>query len=57
VFDLLNNYDLNNREDPGIGNLITFAQFFLISLHGFIFTAKCGTKKPSISIKYVLIFI
>jgi len=50
-------YDLNYREDPGIGNLITFSQFFFIALHGFIFTAKCGTKKPSISVKYVLIYI
>lgn len=47
----------SSRQDPGIGNLITFSQFFLIALQGFIFTAKCGTKKPSISVKYVIIYI
>ncbi|XP_025195221.1 UDP-xylose and UDP-N-acetylglucosamine transporter [Melanaphis sacchari] len=45
------------KEDPGIGNLITFSQFFLIALHGFIFTAKCGTKKPSISVKGYMILV
>lgn len=45
------------RQDPGIGNLITFSQFFLIALQGFIFTAKCGTKKPSISVKYVTAYL
>lgn len=45
------------KEDPGIGNLITFAQFFVIALHGFIFTAKCGTKKPSINIKGYMILV
>lgn len=45
------------KQDPGIGNLITFSQFLLISLHGFIFTAKCGTKKPSISVKGYIVLV
>ncbi|XP_026476500.1 UDP-xylose and UDP-N-acetylglucosamine transporter-like [Ctenocephalides felis] len=39
------------KEDPGAGNLITFLQFAFIALQGFIFTSKCGTKKPSIGMK------
>uniref|UniRef100_A0A1B6C7M0 Sugar phosphate transporter domain-containing protein n=1 Tax=Clastoptera arizonana TaxID=38151 RepID=A0A1B6C7M0_9HEMI len=38
------------KEDPGSGNLITFTQFLFIAVEGFIFTAKCGTKKPHLSI-------
>ncbi|XP_054257528.1 UDP-xylose and UDP-N-acetylglucosamine transporter-like [Macrosteles quadrilineatus] len=38
------------KEDPGSGNLITFAQFLFVVVHGFIFTMKWGTKKPNISI-------
>ncbi|KAI4485621.1 hypothetical protein M0802_012683 [Mischocyttarus mexicanus] len=45
------------KEDPGSGNLITFAQFFFISLEGFLFTSKCGTVKPSIGIKDYLILV
>ncbi|XP_050537905.1 UDP-xylose and UDP-N-acetylglucosamine transporter [Daktulosphaira vitifoliae] len=45
------------KQDPGIGNLITFSQFLLIAIHGFIFTAKFGTKKPSISIKGYLVLV
>jgi len=38
------------RADPGSGNLITFLQFLFIAVHGFIFTAKCGTVKPRIGL-------
>ncbi|XP_071960973.1 UDP-xylose and UDP-N-acetylglucosamine transporter-like [Antedon mediterranea] len=37
-------------EYPGCGNLITFAQFFIISVEGFIFTTRFGTKKPVIPV-------
>lgn len=39
------------KTDPGAGNLITFLQFLFIAVHGFIFTAKCGTQKPKIGLK------
>ncbi|XP_066997150.1 UDP-xylose and UDP-N-acetylglucosamine transporter [Anabrus simplex] len=39
------------KEDPSSGNIITFSQFLLIALQGFIFTSHCGTKKPRIGIK------
>ncbi|XP_015175672.1 PREDICTED: UDP-xylose and UDP-N-acetylglucosamine transporter [Polistes dominula] len=45
------------KEDPGSGNLITFSQFFFISLEGFLFTSKCGTVRPSIGIKDYLILV
>ncbi|RVE55175.1 hypothetical protein evm_000073 [Chilo suppressalis] len=40
---------------PSSANLITFLQFFFISLQGFIFTAKCGTVRPKIPIKQYII--
>ncbi|XP_015120232.1 UDP-xylose and UDP-N-acetylglucosamine transporter [Diachasma alloeum] len=45
------------KEDPGSGNLITFAQFLLISLEGFIFTSKFGTVKPRIGVKDYMIMV
>ncbi|XP_063977508.1 UDP-xylose and UDP-N-acetylglucosamine transporter [Diachasmimorpha longicaudata] len=45
------------KEDPGSGNLITFAQFLLISLEGFIFTSKFGTVKPRIGFKDYMIMV
>ncbi|XP_046388400.1 UDP-xylose and UDP-N-acetylglucosamine transporter [Ischnura elegans] len=39
------------KEDPGSGNIITFSQFLFISIEGFIFTSKFGTKKPNIGLK------
>ncbi|XP_008555237.1 UDP-xylose and UDP-N-acetylglucosamine transporter [Microplitis demolitor] len=45
------------KEDPGSGNLITFSQFLLISLEGFIFTSKFGTVKPRIGIKDYMILV
>ncbi|CAD5117819.1 DgyrCDS6567 [Dimorphilus gyrociliatus] len=43
--------ELLAREKPGCGNIVTFAQFFLIFLEGLIFTSKFGTVKPVIPIK------
>ncbi|XP_074104715.1 ER GDP-fucose transporter [Cotesia typhae] len=45
------------KEDPGSGNLITFSQFLLISLEGFIFTSKFGTVSPRIGIKDYMILV
>lgn len=45
------------KEDPSSGNIITFAQFFIIALEGFIFTAHFGTKKPRIGIKDYAILV
>jgi len=33
------------RDDPGSGNLITFAQFLIIAVEGFITTMKFGTSE------------
>ena len=40
--------ELMIQEDPGSGNLITFSQFLVIALEGFIFTTKCLTVKPKV---------
>ncbi|XP_043262254.1 UDP-xylose and UDP-N-acetylglucosamine transporter [Colletes gigas] len=45
------------KEDPGSGNLITFAQFLFISIEGFLFTSKCGTVKPNIGIKDYFVLV
>ncbi|XP_003493394.1 UDP-xylose and UDP-N-acetylglucosamine transporter [Bombus vosnesenskii] len=45
------------KDDPGSGNLITFAQFLFISIEGFLFTSKCGTIKPNIGIKDYFILV
>lgn len=47
----------NFRDDPGSGNLITFAQFLFIAIEGFLFTHKCGTVKPNIGIKDYFILV
>lgn len=36
------------QQDPGIGNLVTFSQFLIIAIEGFIFTTKCGTVPPKV---------
>jgi len=36
------------KEDPGCGNLITFASFLFISIEGIIFTTKFGTVGPKV---------
>jgi len=43
--------ELMVKQDPGIGNLVTFSQFLILSLEGFIFTTKFGTKAPTVPIK------
>lgn len=45
------------KDDPGSGNLITFSQFLFISVEGFLFTSKCGTKKPKIGLKDYFILV
>lgn len=45
------------KEDPSSGNIITFAQFFIIALEGFIFTANFGTRKPRIGIKDYVVLV
>lgn len=44
-------------EFPGSGNIITFAQFFLIAVEGFVLTTKFGTKRPIIPIKNYFIMV
>lgn len=39
------------KQDPGIGNLVTFSQFLILSLEGLIFTSKFGTVPPTVPIK------
>uniref|UniRef100_A0A1A9ZV34 UDP-xylose and UDP-N-acetylglucosamine transporter n=1 Tax=Glossina pallidipes TaxID=7398 RepID=A0A1A9ZV34_GLOPL len=39
------------KYDPGSGNLITFSQFLIIAIEGFIFTSKFGTVKPVIGLR------
>ena len=40
--------ELMIQEDPGAGNLITFSQFLVIALEGFVFTTKFLTVKPKV---------
>lgn len=42
------------KEDPGVGNLLTFLQFAFIAVYGFIFTSKFGTAKRQIPMKAYL---
>lgn len=43
--------------DPKAGNLITFCQFLLIAIHGFIFTSKFGTVEPKIPRRTYVILV
>lgn len=36
------------RQDAGIGNLVTFSQFLVIAVEGFIFTTRCGKVGPKV---------
>jgi len=36
------------KQDPGVGNLVTFSQFLVIAIEGFIFTTKLGTVAPKV---------
>ncbi|XP_073958430.1 UDP-xylose and UDP-N-acetylglucosamine transporter-like [Choristoneura fumiferana] len=42
---------------PESANLITFLQFFFISLQGFVFTSKFGTVKPCIPLRQYAILV
>ena len=44
-------------KDSGIGNLVTFAQFLLISIEGFVFTTKCGTVSPQVPFSAWLVLV
>ena len=50
MFRYLINHSLNCK-DPGIGNLVTFSQFLVIAVEGFIFTTKLGTVGPVVPFK------
>jgi len=45
------------RKDPGIGNLVTFSQFLIISVEGFIFTTRFGTVKPKVPFNSWLVLV
>ena len=36
------------KQDPGVGNLVTFSSFLFISIEGFFFTTKMLTVKPKV---------
>ncbi|ESO99426.1 hypothetical protein LOTGIDRAFT_231075 [Lottia gigantea] len=42
---------------PGCGSLVTMCQFLFITVEGFIFTTKFGSKKPVIPISYYLYMV
>ena len=44
-------------KDSGIGNLVTFAQFLLISIEGFLVTTKCGTISPKVPFSAWLVLV
>jgi len=45
------------RKDSGIGNLVTFSQFLIFSVEGFIFTTKFGTVKPKVPFRSWLVLV
>lgn len=45
------------REVPTCGNIVTFAQFFFISLEGFIFTSNFGRKKTAIPLSVYAVMV
>lgn len=45
------------RKDPGIGNLVTFSQFLIIGVEGFIFTTKFGTVTPKVPFSSWLVLV
>ncbi|GAB6029903.1 hypothetical protein CHUAL_005602 [Chamberlinius hualienensis] len=49
--------ELLTRYDPGSGALITFAQFLIISVIGFVFTTKFGTVQRKVPIKQYVILV
>ncbi|XP_040269339.1 UDP-xylose and UDP-N-acetylglucosamine transporter [Bufo bufo] len=49
--------ELLARKFPGCGNIVTFAQFLLIAIEGFIFQANFGRKRPLIPMRYYVIMV
>jgi len=45
------------KQDPGAGNLVTFAQFLLIATEGLIFTTKFFTVKPKVPFSSWIILV
>ncbi|XP_045619661.2 nucleotide sugar transporter SLC35B4 [Procambarus clarkii] len=45
------------KEQPGSGNIITFAQFIFIALEGFLFTAEFGKKKNVVPVRDYLVLV
>ena len=44
-------------KEPGIGNLVTFAQFLVISIEGFIMTTQCGRVSPNVPFSAWLVLV
>jgi len=42
------------RDDPGAGNIVTFAQFLFIALEGLVFTSNFLQKKAVVPLRYNL---
>ena len=36
------------KQDPGVGNLVTFSSFLFISIEGFLFTTRMGSVSPKV---------
>lgn len=45
------------KQDPGAGNLVTFSQFLVIAIEGFIFTTKLGTVAPKVPFSAWIILV
>lgn len=43
------------REDPGAGNIVTFAQFLFIALEGLVFTSNFLQKEAVVPLRYNLV--
>ncbi|KAG1701197.1 UDP-xylose and UDP-N-acetylglucosamine transporter [Nymphon striatum] len=47
----------HKKNHPGSGNIITFAQFIFVSIHGFMFYSKFGRKKPAIPLRFYVTMV
>lgn len=45
------------KEDPGCGNLVTFASFLFVSAVGFVFTARLGTRRPAVPLRAYAVMV
>jgi len=45
------------KQDPGVGNLVTFSSFLFISIEGFLRTTKCGTVPPKVPMSAYFILV